>query len=166
MAKFNLKKLGVKPKDIMEFPQGLIGFSSAKRFVLLDEPSSKRFMWLASVDRPDLSFLVARAEDIVADYNVGAAAERSDSFGLGSAGAAEVFLIVTVPKNPVEATANLRSPVLINTKTKQGLQIVLDEPNYPVQYPILEEHASVKSGSTWPPATSRVPSTCNEIPTG
>jgi flagellar assembly factor FliW len=132
----------------VEFPQGLIGFASAKQFVLIDEPSSERFMWLASVDhQPNLRFLVADPIHIVPDYRVKVEAGDLDFLHLSCAEDAEIFVIITVPKNAIEATANLQSPILINTKRRMGKQIILEQGRYPIQYAILKECASVNAGS-------------------
>lgn len=142
-----LKKLKVKPEHILDFPQGLIGFCSAKRFVLIDEPSSERFLWLTSVDQPDLSFLVVRAEEVISNYEPAVEKADLEFLGLKSIEDAEVFNIVTLPHRLEGATVNLQSPVLINPKTRLGKQIVLEHGRYPIQHPLLKEQASAKAGS-------------------
>lgn len=147
MAKFNLKKLKIKAEHIIEFPQGLIGFSGAKRFVLIDERGSKRFMWLTSVDQPNLSFLVVNPKEVISDYEIEIPQNEMDFLGLKSTNDVEAFVIVTLPENAWDATVNLRSPILINPEKRLGKQVILEQGRYPVQYAVLREKDITKVGS-------------------
>ena len=144
-ATFDLKGRKKQHKGVIDFPQGLIGFSSVKRFVLIDDPSSKRFVWLAGVDRPELSFLLIDPKAVVPDYEIEAGKRDLEFIGLDSIHDARIYVIVTLPRNATEATANLKSPVLINTKTGRGMQIALEQGCYPTQLSLLREGDPAKT---------------------
>lgn len=135
----DLKRRKSHDKGVIEFPQGLIGFSSAKRFVLIHDPSSKRFVWLASVDRPELAFLLADPGTIVDDYTIEIERRDLDLLGLSSTEGALVYAIVTLPRNAADATVNLRSPIIMNMKSSRGMQIILEQGRYPTQFSLLKE---------------------------
>lgn len=48
-----------------------------------------------------------------------------------------MLVTVTVPKNPREATVNLKAPLIINADTRKASQIIV-ESDYPVKYKIYE----------------------------
>ncbi|MDD3500922.1 MAG: flagellar assembly protein FliW, partial [Candidatus Cloacimonetes bacterium] len=58
-----------------------------------------------------------------------------------------VLVIVTVPKDPAKMTANLKGPILINTKNRLAKQLVIDNNDYSIKYRLLdEEEAMVAMG--------------------
>lgn len=144
-ATFDVKKRKNQHKGVIDFPQGLIGFSAVKRFVLIDDPSSKRFVWLAGVDRPELSFLLIDPKAVLNDYEIEATKSDLEFIGLDSIEDSQIYVIVTLPRNAAEATVNLKSPILINTKTSRGMQIVLEQGRYPTQLSLLKEGDPAKT---------------------
>jgi len=144
-ATFDIKRKKNQHKGVIDFPQGLIGFSSVKRFVLIEDPSSKRFVWLAGVDRPELSFLLTDPKVVVGDYEIETGKRDLEFLGLDSINDAQIYVIVTLPRNAAEATVNLKSPILINTKTGRGMQIVLEQGCYPTQLSLLKEGDPAKT---------------------
>ena len=46
-------------------------------------------------------------------------------------------MIVTLGEKPEDATANLLGPVVINTRTREGLQVVLPEAGWTTKVPLL-----------------------------
>jgi len=84
MPALDLKKQKFIDNGALEFPQGLIGFFAEKRFSLVDEPASRRFRWLRSEDRQDLSFLVVDPRVFVTDYAFEVSKEDLTFLGLHS----------------------------------------------------------------------------------
>ena len=143
----DLKKKKNQHKGVIDFPQGLIGFSAVKRYVLIEESSSKRFVWLASVDRPDLSFLLVDPTTFFEDYAVEINKQDLELLGSGSVNDAQVYAIVTLPRNASQATVNLKSPIVINVKTCRGMQVVLEQGRYSTQYSLFTEGEPAKQFS-------------------
>ena len=52
----------------------------------------------------------------------------------------DVFLmsIVTIRPDPFKVTANLKAPIVINSKKRLAKQVVLDKSDYPIQYSIMD----------------------------
>ena len=53
-------RVELKNEDLLTFPEGLLGFSDLRKFVLLDDPSDDIFAWLQSCESPAIAFPVAR----------------------------------------------------------------------------------------------------------
>ena len=118
--------LDVPSGSIFEFPDGLVGFPGAKRFVLLDHRPGSTFKWMLSIDDPELGFAVADPTDLVAGYLPPFEA-ACRAVGAEPADLA-VFALVTIPQNPTEMTVNLMAPVAVNLRSRVARQLVLEEP--------------------------------------
>jgi flagellar assembly factor FliW len=113
------------PADrVLTFPQGLIGFPDASRFVILDHRPGSPFKWMLSLDDPELGFAVANPCELVAGYEppVELAARL---LGVAPEDVA-LFVLVTIPSDPTAMTVNLMAPVVVDLKTRRARQLVLD----------------------------------------
>lgn len=129
--------------SLITFPSGLLGFEALHDFVLLDEPQTAPLQWLQSVDDPQLAFTVLDPQLVFADYAPTLSDEDRELLGLAAGEAALVRVMVTVPADPSEMTANLLGPLLINPASGKGRQIVLHDSDYPVRQRLLPEAAAV-----------------------
>jgi flagellar assembly factor FliW len=63
-----------------------------------------------------------------------------------------VFTIITIPQALAEMTANMKAPLVINTREKIAKQVVLQENDQPIKFPMFKElrtHLmSIRSAST------------------
>jgi flagellar assembly factor FliW len=122
------------PADrVLTFPDGIIGFREARRFALLESsrPESP-FRCLVSLDVPELGFVVCEPAALWPGY----AADIPLPEGANSAEVA-VLAVVTVPKDPREMTANLLAPIVVDCRTRQGCQLVLDSGRYSTRHALL-----------------------------
>jgi flagellar assembly factor FliW len=119
---------------VLTFPEGLIGFPAAQRFTLLEaaRPGSP-FRCLASLDLPDLGFVVCEPEVLWPGY----VAELPRPEG-APAGEVVVLAIVTVPADPTAMTVNLTAPLVVDSSTRTGRQVVLDTGRFTTRQPIFK----------------------------
>jgi flagellar assembly factor FliW len=120
------------------FDAGLPGFPCARRFRLSPLAGTEgRFWLLACLDAPDLEFVVVPPQlffpSYVAEIN-GAAAHR---IGLERPDEAAVYVIVTLGPTPVDATANLLGPLVVNHRNMSGAQLALEGASGRVNTPLL-----------------------------
>ena len=107
-----------------------------KRYTLIFDEEKKdkgNIMWLQSLDEPDFAMPVMLPHVVKPDY---APALNEDSLEpLGDLTEDNTYVLVTVrvPKNPKEASINLKAPIVINTDINVGDQIIIDG-NEPVRY--------------------------------
>ena len=121
--------------DVLEFPDGLIGFPSDKRFLLVSASDGSSFQWLQSLDSPGLAFLVTDPKQFIAEY-----APFRDENGQW------VLATVNIPKGkPEEMTINLAGPIVIELESRSGCQIVLDDEAYTTRYRVFA-NASGETG--------------------
>jgi flagellar assembly factor FliW len=122
----------------IDFPDGLVGFDGPQRFVLVrwggdDSP----FSLLRSVADDDLAFVVVPPAAFFADYELEIDDDTADRIGLTSGDDALVLVIVSIPGDVQDATANLLGPLVVNMQNLTGVQAVLNPDRWPTRRPLL-----------------------------
>ena len=133
-------EIEIEDEKIICFEQGLIGFPQLQHFTLIyDEEKEKKskISWLQSMDEPEWAFPVVDPLGICPDYNPKVEDEMLKP--LGELGEDNLFVLVTVtvPADIKQMAINLKAPIVINTDTRKGSQIIVDD-DYPVKYKIYE----------------------------
>jgi flagellar assembly factor FliW len=129
----------VNEADLITFREGLLGFSELRKFVLLDDPNDEIFAWLQSCERPGVAFPVLEPELFAPDYKIGLTKHDLEGLSMQAGERMRVFNIVTIPEDVTQMTANLKAPVVINIKDRIAKQIVAQENDYQIKYPIFTE---------------------------
>lgn len=128
--------LDIAEDRIIQFPKGLLGFSTSTRFCLLEPGTDAAFFWLQSLDDPALAFVVTDPALFVPEYSVPIRPEQMVELKLGKLEDAQVFVIVN--KVDQQLTGNLQGPLVINTLTKEGEQMVLAEKRWTTRHPLMK----------------------------
>ena len=138
VATRNFGSLQVRPDQIIWLKPGLLGFARYQRYVLIEHSRESPFLWLQSLDKTDLAFVVLDPRKLVPDYQPGNLAQVMQELGVTQAEDLKVLVILTIPpEKPQEMTANLMGPVVINLKTRQGKQLVVEDPRYSHKHRVL-----------------------------
>jgi flagellar assembly factor FliW len=119
--------LDTPPANMLELPQGLIGFTHYKRAELLYLPDHLPFLWMKLIsDADQLHFIVIEPGGIIPGYEPEIFDEDAEQLGIRTPAEAMILNIVTLKKQtPVEATANLIGPLVVNRRTRIGRQLVI-----------------------------------------
>ena len=122
-------------KRIITFPAGLLGFSSYKRFALLQPNDEGVFYWLQSLESPELAFVVSDPTLWVSGYEASIRREQMDELALANLDDAQVFVIVN--KYGQTLTANLQGPLVINLVNQKAMQLVLADKRWTTRHEIV-----------------------------
>ena len=123
-------------KDIISFPEGLIGLPNLTQMVAVKQAAIEPFIWFASVNEDNVAFVVAEAHSIFPNYQP-ALPEDSNAKQLFEEDETPVVLaIVLIDADWQKSTANLRAPLFISAKTMRGAQVVLNDNAYAVGAPL------------------------------
>lgn len=127
-----LGTLTVETTAVLTFPEGLLGFPECRSFILL--PAEKEHLyWLQSVDCSALAFLMIDPFVFFDGYTVDLAATDLARTA-ASADDLTVLAIVTLPQSRAgDPTANLQGPVVIDTRSSQGHQVVIADGRYGIK---------------------------------
>ena len=130
---------------IIDFPTGLLGFSSFKRFALLQPDDEGVFFWLQSLEAPELAFVVTDPSLWVTDYEATIRREQMEELELQKLDEAQVFVIVN--KYDRALTANLQGPIIVNTVNHQTMQLVLADKRWTTRHEIVQLSESAQAAS-------------------
>ncbi|MDD6234126.1 MAG: flagellar assembly protein FliW [Lachnospiraceae bacterium] len=135
-------EIDIEDDKIIDFKNGIIGFEEYHKYALIfdaEKESSKSIMWLQSMEEPQLAFPVADPTHIYNGYNPVVEDEWLESIG-GIDKPEDVFVLVvlTVPSDLTKMTANLKAPLVINTDTRKGCQIIVNNEEYQVRYNVYD----------------------------
>ena len=134
--------LEVPETELLNFPDGLVGFAEFKRYAVIDDAGGGPFRWLQAVDEPGLAFVVTDPSIFFPDYKVKVRAEELAPLGLKDVEGALVLVILTLAKEASKITANLQGPLILNLAKGMGRQIVLSEPGLTPKHRLVMEGAA------------------------
>jgi flagellar assembly factor FliW len=135
----------VDEQRIITFPAGLLGFSSFKRYTLLQPDDEGVFFWLQSVDAPDLAFVVTDPSLWVRDYEATIRREQMEELGMSKLDDAQVFVIVN--KYDRSLTANLQGPLVVNIHNREAMQLVLADKRWTTRHEIVQLSEAVQAAT-------------------
>ncbi len=116
--------LDVNEGELIEFRRGLFGYEEVTRFVLLNHRDDSPLRWLQAVGSPELAFVVIDPFLFRPDYRVDLTYDERRSIDWDGEGDLVLLAIVGIPENPEEMTANLKGPLVINTASRMGMQMI------------------------------------------
>jgi flagellar assembly factor FliW len=129
-------EITVPEDDIFTFKWGLPGFGFLREFVVLAIEEQKPYVWLQSLERPEVAMPLIDPWALFDDYDpllpaVTASVleiERPDDFCL--------MCVTVVGMEAEELTVNLLAPIVFNLRTRVGRQVMLEDCDYSVRTPI------------------------------
>lgn len=132
---------------ILEFPNGIIGFEKYKNYAILydeDKDSGATISWLQSLDEPLLALPVVNPLDIVSEYAPMLEDELLKPLGNPADEDLLFLLALTVPSDMTKVTANMKAPFIINAAERKGIQLIVDNADYPVKFNVYESVQKMK----------------------
>jgi flagellar assembly factor FliW len=131
IERLGLKNVPVDPETLFTFPEGIAGFEDCKRFKLFHEEgkaTAAKVFWLQSVDDAALMFPIVAPDSLDIEYQI--ELSDADCALISLQDAVDVAVAVIVYRDQAEGgkiAANTRSPVILNLKSRKGMQKVLQE---------------------------------------
>lgn len=142
--KIQTRKFGeieVDENKMLTIPEGLPGFPGYERFALLEDPNTVPFCWLQSEQEPKLALVVMNPFVFKPDYKLDLdAVMKMQGWNDASREDLSVYVVINISnrQEDKEITANLIGPIVINTKNRQGVQVVLSDTTYSHKHNVLE----------------------------
>jgi flagellar assembly factor FliW len=117
----------------LRFVEPLPGFDDEDAYTLAAIDDQGLLYALRSVRDPKLRFVLTPPAAFFEDYRPELPPVIINSLRSDSADDVEVLVMLTVPSSLVDATANLRAPIVVSTTTGLAMQVVLDDETLPMQ---------------------------------
>ncbi|HOB91495.1 MAG: flagellar assembly protein FliW [Bacillota bacterium] len=127
--------LEISEEQIIYFPKGIIGFEGLERYVLLN--ATDKVSWLQSVDEPALAFPVVQAPLVYPGYSLYVEDDILSPLGEVDESLMGIYLVLVVPRDPSAATVNLKAPIVISFKSRRGMQLLVDRPEYSMRHRVV-----------------------------
>lgn len=122
---------------VIDLVHALPGFPDDRHFALVQLDDDGHLCALRSLDRPDLRFLVVPPAHFFSSYAPVIDDDTVADLGIESADDVLVLVILTAGATLADTTANLLAPVVVNTRTQQACQVVLDDATLSTATPVL-----------------------------
>ena len=129
--------VNVEEKQLVTFPEGLLGFEKFTKFALIDS-EYEPFIWLQSTEESGLAFLMVDPFLICSEYEADIDDSSLKNIGVESVEDIIIMTLVTIPKDGSAITANFLGPIVINKKNRKCLQVVLNDNRWTTKFDIVK----------------------------
>ena len=110
------------PLNVIAFPDGLPGFESCHRFLIVEPPALAPFTIVQHADGPQPAFMAIDPTRIRTNYSV-ELSDRDRERLAAAPGTPLRWLALVSPKQGGKPSVNLEAPLVINPATATGVQI-------------------------------------------
>jgi len=123
---------------VLTFPDGLIGLPGTQ-YALLAQSEKTPFYWLHSCEYADVAVPVTTPWLFFTNYEVEITDDEAGRLGIEESNQAEIFCVVRAYADLKNFTINLAGPVIVNSESRVGRQIINGATGYSVRQPLFAE---------------------------
>jgi len=127
----------VPEEAVYDMGPGILGFDGLRRYALLPEDQSP-LEWVQAMDDADIAFAVLDPFLFYPDYAFDLADAEVEALGLARPEDARVRVLLTLHESADGITANLLAPLVLNPRMRRARQVVLQQSELPLRFPVLE----------------------------
>lgn len=134
-------EIEIDTHKILTMPDGLPGFEGYTKFALLEDPNTKPFCWLQSVEEPNLALVVMDPFVFMPDYSIDLKSVKLNrKWENVNEKDLAIYVVINISDKGGEKQikANLIGPIIINVKNSEMVQVVFSDTRYSHQYNILD----------------------------
>ncbi len=130
-------ELDYDDQSIVQFPAGMPGFDNEKQFVLIDRADLKPLVFFQSLTTPELCFPTLPVLVVDPNYRLEMAEGDREVLGLMKRPAIgqDVGCFVILNLRESGTVVNLLAPLVIDLKTRRGMQTIVSECGYSHEHP-------------------------------
>ena len=135
-------QLGViqyQKQEVIHFSEGLYGFDDLREFLLVRKDPNSLFSYLQPITDVNTTFIVAASKDIIKNYSPKINKADMEKIEAKNDNDIQYYVIITIPKNIEEISANLLGPVIINKHRGIGAQFISQNTEYSTKHKILNQ---------------------------
>jgi flagellar assembly factor FliW len=123
---------------IFTFPEGLHGFEQLTSFILIAEEATEPFKWLISTENPAIGF------PLVSPWHI----DHEFTLGSGLPPQTVPMVVVALTNEYLEATANMKAPILFDCAAMTGRQVILSGSGYSTAFRLLRKAVSADNAQS------------------
>ncbi len=128
--------LQVPADAIVHLSDAIWGFPDRLDYALV--PGARQGLWwFMSVGEPQVTFVLADPFVAVPNYDLDLGELEKSMLGIKDADDVLALVMVALPSAPTdEVTANFRAPLVINHRTRRGMQIISRDDSHAMRQPV------------------------------
>ena len=134
-------EIDIDEEKIITLENGMIGFPDLRKFTLIFDKEKERtpssIMWFQSMDEPEIAFPVMHPNEIKPDYAPSVSDEMLTPLGDLTEDNTYILVTLTAAADKKDTTVNLKAPLVINTDTRKGCQVIVED-DYPIKFNVYE----------------------------
>jgi len=123
------------PKNILLFPEGLVGFEDLREFVVMPNEKEGPLFWIQSIEDPQVAFILTDPTNFYFDYKVVPDGQERKKLGVKNDSECLIVSVVTVSADR-KVTLNLAAPILYAPASNRALQVILEGTTFSSQTPL------------------------------
>ena len=130
--------LNYEEKDVIIFKKGIPGFDKLEKFILVPAEENSLFGILQSIEDTDIGIVVVSPFNVCENYEFDIDDDKMSELNIKDNKDVLVVNTVTLNSKLENITINLKAPIVINTNDNIGEQLILDNVDYPIKYPLFK----------------------------
>ena len=141
--------INIDDSKIIHFVNGLVGFPELRDFALIfdgDNNSGEGVQWLQSMQDGNFAIPVINPLHVLEDYNPIVEDELLTPLGEFTPDDMLVLVTITVPADVTKMTVNLKGPIVINALNCKACQVVAEDEDLKVKFPVYDILKARKEG--------------------
>ena len=132
----------------IHFNQGIPGFENEKQFILIPMEANSPFFYMQSTSNEDLCLLLADPFVFFPDYEIDIDDLEMQKLDFDNEKSQlAIYLVLSVPEDFKQTTANLRAPILINPDKCKGMQYISNKTVYTTRHNIFRSEQPDRSAA-------------------
>lgn len=134
---------------VLDFPNGIIGIEGMHKYAIIydeEQGSTSAVRWLQSMEDPYLALPVIEPLAILEEYNP--MIEDALLEPLDNPVDEDIVVLLPLATNAdvKKVTANMKAPIVINSVTRKGGQIIVENPDYEAKFNVYDAVQAKKAG--------------------
>ena len=132
----------IEEEKVLHFEQGIPGFDEYKEYTILydsEEDGEPFISWQQCITEKGLAFPVVSPFRVAEEYSPIVEDALLERLGEFTEEDLVILLMATVPADAKKATVNMKAPIIINTKNRQAMQVIVENEDYLVKYPLVKK---------------------------
>lgn len=142
-------EITIEDDKVLEFPNGIIGIEDKHKFAIIydiDRGEDSAIRWIQSMEDPYLALPVIEPYAILDEYNPMIEDALLEVLDSPADEDIVVFLTLIISSDVMKITANLKAPIIVNSRTCKGGQIIVENPDYEAKFNIYDALQKKKAG--------------------
>lgn len=142
-------EVAIDDDKVLDFPNGIIGIEDKHKFAIIydvEKGEDTAIRWLQSMEDPYLALPVIEPFAILEEYNPIIEDALLEPIDNPKDEDIIVLLTLIISSDVTKVTANMKAPIVINSATCKGGQIIVENPEYESKFNVYDAIQKKKAG--------------------